>query len=140
MRFTERYPIRRPALTAVAGVLSAACLFSAPAVNAQKQNQKATEPPSSERQTPPPNISPEKLDAAAAAVTHVTSVKQNYQQQLTAAPPADRERIAGEANNALKKAVTDQGLSVDEYNSIMEAAQNNPTVRQQLVQRIQPTK
>jgi hypothetical protein len=36
--------------------------------------------------------------------------------------------------------VTDQGLSVDEYNSIMEAAQNNPTVRQQLVQRIRPAK
>jgi hypothetical protein len=67
----------------------------------------------------------------------VTSIKQGYQQQLAAAPPSDKERIAGEANSALKKAVTDEGISVEEFNSIIEAAQNDPTVRQQLVQRIQ---
>ncbi|MBO0735848.1 MAG: DUF4168 domain-containing protein, partial [Alphaproteobacteria bacterium] len=32
--------------------------------------------------------------------------------------------------------VTDQGISVDEFNSIIEAAQNDPALRQQLVQRI----
>ena len=138
MHFTKRYPARRTAVGVMAGVLSVACLFSLPAT-AQKQSQKGTDAPAVERQSPPPNIPKEKLDAAAAAVTRVASVKQNYQQQLTTAPPADRDRIAGEANNAIQKAVTDQGLSVDEYNSIMEAAQNNPTLRQQLVQRIRPT-
>jgi Domain of unknown function (DUF4168) len=139
MHFSKRCSMSQPALAVMAGVLSVACLFSPPAT-AQTQNQKGTDAPAVERQSPLPNISKEKLDAAAAAVTHVASVKQNYQQQLTTAPPADRERIAGEANNAIQKAVTDQGLSVDEYNSIMEAAQNNPTVRQQLVQRIRPAK
>jgi hypothetical protein len=36
----------------------------------------------------------------------------------------------------LEKAVTDQGLSVDEYNSIIRTAQNDPTVREKLTQRI----
>jgi len=36
----------------------------------------------------------------------------------------------------MQKAVTDQGLSVDEYNSIIRTAQNDPAVRQKLAQRI----
>jgi SAM-dependent MidA family methyltransferase len=138
MYFIKRCSVSRPALAVMAGFLSATCLVAPPAP-AQKQNQNAPEAAAPERQSPSPTISNEKLDAAAAAVTRVASVKQNYQQQLTAAPPADRDRISGEANNAIQKAVTDQGLSVDEYNSIMEAAQNNPTLRQQLVQRIRHT-
>ena len=58
----------------------------------------------------------------------MTSLKQDYQQRITAAAPADKERIVNEANSALQKAVTDQGLSVEEYNSILEVAQP-PTSR-----------
>jgi hypothetical protein len=39
------------------------------------------------------------------------------------------------------KAVTDQGLSVEEYNSILEVAQNDPGVREKIRQRMgAPTK
>jgi Domain of unknown function (DUF4168) len=34
------------------------------------------------------------------------------------------------------KAITEQGLSVDEYNSIIRTAQNDPALRQKLAQRI----
>jgi hypothetical protein len=101
------------------------------------QTQRETQAPSAQRQAPTPTISDQKLDAAAAAIGHVNRIQQSYQQQLAAAPPTDKDRIAGEANNALKKAVTDEGISVEEYNSIIDAAQKDPTVRQQLVQRIQ---
>ena len=56
----------------------------------------------------------------------MTTLTQDYQQRITAAAPADKERIVNEANSALVKAVTDQGLSVEEYNSILEVAQNDP--------------
>ena len=36
------------------------------------------------------------------------------------------------------KAVTDQGLSVEEYNSILVVAQNNPEVRKKIVERMRP--
>ena len=74
--------------------------------------------------------------AAAAAVQRVTSLKKDYQQRITAAAPADKERILNEANSAMVKAVTDQGLSVEEYNSILEVAQNNPGVRAKIRQRM----
>jgi hypothetical protein len=37
---------------------------------------------------------------------------------------------------ALANAVTDQGLSLKEYDSILEVAQNNPEVRGKIRQRI----
>jgi hypothetical protein len=36
----------------------------------------------------------------------------------------------------MEKAVTDQGLSVDEYTTILELAQNDPIVRNKMVQRM----
>ena len=102
------------------------------AANAQVQ------PPSPGLSEQTPNISDQKLDAAAAAIEQVASLKQDYQQRIAAAAPADRERIASEAMDALAKAVTDQGLSVEEYDSILEVAQNDPDVREKIRQRIRP--
>jgi Domain of unknown function (DUF4168) len=87
----------------------------------------------------PPNISDQKLDAAAAAIERVASLKQDYQQRVAAAAPSDKERIANEAINALAKAITDQGLSVEEYDSILEVAQNDPEVREKIRERIRPS-
>ena len=104
-------------------VLTATWLLFVPGANAQ--NQSAS-----------PSISDQKLDAAAAAIDRLASVKQNYQQQIAAAPPSDKDRLAGDASNAMKKAVTEQGLSVEEYSSILRVAQNDPGVRERLLQRL----
>src|SRR3546814_9731690 len=54
------------------------------------------------------NIPDHKLDAAAAAIQRVAKVSQDYQEQIAAAPPPDKERIAKQANTEMVKAVTDQ--------------------------------
>jgi hypothetical protein len=87
---------------------------------------------------PAPSISDQKLDAAAAALERLTSVHQNYQQRIAAAAPSDRERIAAEGSDALKKAVTDQGLSVEEYSSIVDVAKRDPETRRKLLARMRP--
>ncbi len=121
--------LMRPIATAL---LIAAGLLSAPAANTQAQS------PSPGLSDPSPNIPDQKLDAAAAAIERVASLKQEYQQRIAAAAPSDKERIANEAINALAKAITDQGLSV-EYDSILEVAQNDPEVREKIRQRIRPS-
>lgn len=126
-----RQLLRSPAVAA----LAAAWLFSVPAANAQEQSPPAAQSPSPGA-SPAPNLSDQKLDAAAAAVQRVATLKQDYQQRIAAAPPSDKERIAEEAFSALSKAVTDQGLSVEEYTSILEVAQANPEVREKIRQRI----
>jgi Domain of unknown function (DUF4168) len=115
---------------AAAVLVIGAGLLPLAAANAQVQSPS----PGLSEQTP--NISDQKLDAAAAAIEQVASLNQDYQQRIVAAAPSDRERIANEAMDALAKAVTDQGLSVEEYDSILEVAQNDPDVREKIRQRI----
>ena len=131
-----------------AALLIAVGLLSVPAANAQVQSpssglsdqspdisdQKLDAVPGLTDQSP--NISDQKLDAVATAIERVASLKQDYQ---AAAAPSDKERIANEAVNALAKAVTDQGLSLEEYDSILEVAQNDPEVREKIRQRIRPS-
>jgi Domain of unknown function (DUF4168) len=116
---------------AAAVLLIAAGLFFIPAANAQ------TSAPGLSNQLP--NITDQKLHAAAAAIERVASLRQDYQQRITAAAPSDKERLLSEALNALAKAVTDQGLSLEEYGSILEVAQNDPDVREKILQRIRPS-
>ncbi len=115
-----------------ATVLIAAWLFSVPAANAQAQ------PPSPGPSEQSQNIPDQKLDAAAAALEKVASVKENYQGQIEAADPTDRPRIANEAHKALTEAVTGQGLSIEEYTEIITVAQANPEVREKILQRLRP--
>jgi anti-sigma regulatory factor (Ser/Thr protein kinase) len=112
---------------------AAGLLFFVPAANAQVQS------PSPGLSNQSPDIPNQKLDAAAAAIKRVASLKQDYQQRIAAAAPADKENILNEAVHALAKAVTDQGLSVEEYDSILEVAQNDPGVREKIRQRIRPS-
>jgi Domain of unknown function (DUF4168) len=132
----RRSALHRPlVLSAIATAIGVASLSFLSPVSAQtpapSQVQKQPAAPDVPNQKPIPN---EKITAAASAMEHVASLRQNYQQQLAAAPPDQQQRIAGEGTEALSKAVTDQGLSIDEYNSILTAAQSDPKVRDQLLQ------
>ena len=113
--------------------MTVAWLFTVPVANTQTRSPS----PGPSEQTPK-NIPDQKLDAAAAALEQVASVKEDYQRRIKAADPSDRDRIAEEAHNALVKAVTDRGLSVEEYTSILQLAENDPGVREKIIQRIHP--
>ena len=113
-----------------AAILSALWLLPVSPANAQTQG--AAPAPAEQAR----NIPDQKLDAAAKALETVASLKQNYQDRLAGAEPADKQKIADEGNSALAKAVTDQGLSVEEYTSIMQVAQSDPEIRQKILQRL----
>jgi hypothetical protein len=84
-------------------------------------------------------LSDQKLSAAAAALQRVVSLQKDYRQRIAETEaPAEKERIVAEANNELEKAVTEQGLSVEEYASILDVARDDPEVRGKILQRIQP--
>jgi hypothetical protein len=107
----------------IAAALCALSVFSLQPAHAQ--NQPAS-----------PNISDQKLDATASAIAHVSDLQKSYQEKLASTPPADKSRVVAEANAALEKAVTDQGLSVEEYSTILQTAQKDPSLRDKLVQRL----
>jgi predicted ATPase with chaperone activity len=122
--------------TFCAMTLTAAAFLFAPTANAQQQSPSAPPSTTPGPTTTPANIPDKKLDAAAAAVKKVSAIKSNYDQKLAAAPVAEKERLASEAGDAMTKAVTDQGLSIDEYASILKVAQTDPIVRGKLLQRM----
>jgi hypothetical protein len=85
------------------------------------------------------NVPDQKLDAAAAAIKQLATVREDYEQRISAAEPTDRERIAEEAKTALAKAITDQGLSLPEYTSILVIAQNDPEIQEKILRRLGPS-
>ena len=84
----------------------------------------------------PSDLSDQKIDAVATALENVTKVDQEYSQQIAKASESDKPRIVEEANSVMVKAVTDQGLSVEEYSKIIEVASNDAGLRQKILQRI----
>jgi len=85
-------------------------------------------------------VSDQKLDAAAAALQRVVSLQKDYRQRIAEAEaPTEKERLVAEANTELTKAVNEQGLSVEEYSSILDVARDDPEVRGKILQRIRPS-
>jgi hypothetical protein len=102
-------------------------------------NLLAQSPPSGPS-TSAPELSDQKLSATAAALERVVSLQKDYRQRIAEAnAPAEKVRIVTEANNELTKAVTEQGLSVEEYSSILDVARDDPEIRGKILQRIRPS-
>src|SRR6266404_8120188 len=100
MHSTEHHaPGTRLSQPLAAAILSVGCLLLPPVAHAQNQplNQPQAPP---QAQSPSPTISDQKLNAAAAAIGQVTSIKQSYERRIAEAPPSDKQRITGEANVA----------------------------------------
>ena len=118
--------------TLLAGaILSAVSLVSVPAANAQT--------PAPNAQTKSADIPEQKLDATASALQRVTDVRRTYEEKLSGASAADEQkRIVSEANDAMSKAVTEQGLSLEEFDSIIRLAQSDVGVREKILQRVKP--
>lgn len=117
-----------------ATIVTAGCYLSIPAVTVLAQS------PPSGPSTSAPDLSDQKLNAAAAALERVVGLQNDYRQRIAQTEaPAEKERLVAEANNELARAVTEQGLSVEEYSSILDVARGDPEVRGKILQRIRPS-
>ena len=118
-------------------VFTISWLALTPTVNAQNQSEPSGPSPTRPGPSSPSDSIPDnKLDAAAAAVKSMSMVKEDYARRIAQAPDSKKSRLADEGKQALTKAVTDQGLSVEEYSEILQVAQNNPAVREKILQRL----
>jgi Domain of unknown function (DUF4168) len=120
-RGPEEREMRLATRSLAAAIETAGCYLSIPTVNLLAQS------PPSGPSTSAPDLSDQKLSAAAAALDDVATLQKDYRQRIAEAEaPAEKERLVAEANNELTKAVTEQGLSVEEYSSILDAARDDP--------------
>ena len=105
MQYTERKTARTRLLRPFAAVaLTAGVLLLVPAAEAQtnppQAHPQAQSPQTPSLQTPSPSapISDEKLNAAAAAIGQIATIRQSYEGKIAAAAPSDRQRLAKERN------------------------------------------
>ena len=125
----------RMKLSPLAAAVAAVTVLSPLAAGAQTQSPSSTAAPSA-APAAKTAVSDQQISQAAVAMQKVMTIRQSYSQQLNQAKPEDRGRIADESQVAMKKAVTDSGLSVDQYNAILQLAQNDPDVREKLMNRL----
>lgn len=132
---TLNHPLSR---TVLAGISALAIGFGASMTGALAQDAApATPTPAPEVQAPAaaaPNVDDAKLKSFAVAFLQVSGVTQEYQPQIAAAGSAEaQQKLQQEAGQKMVEAVSKaDGISVDEYNSIIQAAQANPELAQRI--------
>ena len=121
--------------SALAAVITAG-LVAAPPLGAQQQPQQ--QPGAAQGAVPPSaSFSEEQLDAFAAAAREVTELQQEYGPRLeTAGSPEEAAELREEATNEMMNALEEQGLSQEEYSSILQAAQTDATLYASIVERM----
>lgn len=68
------------------------------------------------------------------ALRHVAAIRQQYLKQAQATKsPQQQADLTTQAKQDMVKAISSQGLSVDQYEQVIQLAQNNPNLRQRLI-------
>jgi hypothetical protein len=118
-------------LNAKTGVLAGALLVMAAIVPAAAQSPAPSPAPSPGARGQ--SLPDETIAKAGAALRQVAAIQNVYEPKLEAAgTPDERARVGNEEMDAAKKAVSEQGLTVDEYNNVMRMAQADPALGERL--------
>jgi hypothetical protein len=131
--------IRHMPVAALGAAVLSLVVIGAPAF-AQQNTAPQTKPQVQSMEQPAPvAISDEKLDAFAVAYLQVDKVRQDYSAKIGAAKdPTSKQKLQNEANQEMIKAVeTSPNMSVEDYKTVISAAQTNPAVAKKLQEKLQ---
>lgn len=73
------------------------------------------------------------IGKAGAALRDVAKLQEKYQGKMEQATPDQKQGLSEQANAEAVQAIQSHGLSVQEYSSVVRTAQNNPQVKQRLL-------
>jgi hypothetical protein len=125
--------MQRSKTAILSAVLAAAALSGAPAL---AQNAPASQTPSQTQAAPPAVQQPsdQQLQRFASASQKVSGVVDEYRPKVEAAKSdAAKQKIVQEADAKMVKLVQADGLSVEEFNGIGRAVQQDPQLKQRLM-------
>jgi hypothetical protein len=113
-----------------AGVALAQSAGSAPAAG-----QSGTASPSTV------DLSDATVHKVGAALHRVTQIRHDYSQRAQAATmPTEQHALAQQAQTASIQAVQDQGLTVQQYDTVLRIAMNDPQLKDRLLKEASQTK
>ncbi|WP_291322382.1 DUF4168 domain-containing protein [Desulfonatronospira sp.] len=91
-----------------------------------------------QQQAPDVDVSDAELDKVADAYEAVTQVRERFQQELgEVSDPERAQELQQQAGEEMVEAVEAQGLDVQTYNQVMEAAQVDEELRNKLLERLE---
>jgi vacuolar-type H+-ATPase subunit H len=67
------------------------------------------------------------------ALRQAATIRQQYTDRAQSKPPQQQEQLTEQAQGEMIKAINDQGLSVQQYNQVIQMAQADPTLKQRLL-------
>jgi uncharacterized protein DUF4168 len=117
------------AMTTWKSIVMAGLLCAGPYAVAQ-----TTAPDSSPPGPGTSQLSETTIQKAGLALRDVTQIKVDYSQRVGAVQnPGERQRLAQDAQERQIKAVTDRGLSLSQFNQVVQLAQVDPNVKERLL-------
>ena len=127
--------IRLAAIALAAGLVSAPAAFAEqpPASMLLAQDEQQQQQPAQQAIQP----DDEQLESFVVATVRIINIQQQAQQQMAAVEPEEQEQVRTQALQEIVAAVENEGLSVDEYNGIVQQVENDPELGQTVQQRIQ---
>jgi hypothetical protein len=85
-------------------------------------------------QRSPGTISPEMVSRVGMAAGLVARIQQDYAMQAEAEPADDtRQVLADRARAAAERVIDEQGISIQDYNAVLQAAESNEDLERRLV-------
>jgi len=116
-----------------AAVLAAAFGLAAAPLGAQQAPPVTTPMAEQGTQAGGAQVPEATVQRAGAAIRDLSGIQARYTQRMQGAQPAEHQAIAEEAAGAAEAALAAQGLTVDEYNSVIRLAQADQSLRERLI-------
>jgi len=105
----------------------------APALGLAAPNQMPSNPATSGQTAAPAAPDTATISKAGAALHDVALLQEKYQSKIASAPAAQKQTLSTQANAEAVQAIKSRGLSVQEYANVIHVAQNDPKLKQQLL-------
>ncbi len=99
------------------------------AIAAPDQTQQVQPPAASSAAIPDST-----MKKAGAALHDVAQVQEKYQPQMQAASPDQRKGLSQKATAEAVQAIQSHGISLQDYSNVIHTAQNDPQVKQRLLE------
>jgi hypothetical protein len=126
--------MRRFLTLAVGAALGLAPVLALAAPDQAPSNPSPSNPSPSGQAGAPATPDATTIGKAGAALHDVALVQEKYQGKIASAPPAQKQALSAQANAEAVQAIQSRGLSVQEYANVVRVAQNDPQVKQRLLE------
>jgi Domain of unknown function (DUF4168) len=81
------------------------------------------------------DLSDDMIAKVGTAVGHVAAIQQDFSPRIAAAvSPDEKQGLQQEAGAAVVQAISDQGLTIDQYNEVVSAAQTDPDLEERILE------